>query len=627
MKDRIIMPAVMTGDRVLSKEDYAAKKAAEMASMQVYVDNITASTDPIVMYRKGRAVTDVKQMLESSTAMYGDKPIYHQVMPGDKEFTDISYNECLSDVNSLGTALVDRGLQGENIGIIGANCFEWSESYYTVIGGVGVVVPLDKELNDDELRQLVNEGELKAVICMPKYYEKFKAMKASGKTGLKYVIEVKAARRDQDEEFEHENEAEGLLSWNKLRAEGRKLVEAGDRRYIDAQIDNEGLAVIIFTSGTTGVAKGVMLSNRNLCSDVMVAQTYLEVRPEDMFFSVLPIHHTYECTCSMLEGMYCGSSLAFCRGLKYIQKDMQIVKPTFLLAVPLIFEKFYNGIIKNIRKEGKEEAFNKLFKINKFTSKLGINITKKTVDKIMANFGGRIRMFIAGGAKVDPNVLEFFKKMGIKTLQGYGLTETSPMVALNPDQWKYMNSNSAGRVLQATEYKIENPDENGIGEICFRGPQVMLGYYKKPELTAEAIDKDNWFHTGDLGYIDDNRYVFITGRKKNVIITANGKNVFPEELEEYVMRSKYVEECMVWGDGVINVTIRPDKENVEEVLGKDYTAEQLEELLWKDIDKFNETMPPFKRIVHIIIRNRDFNKTTGMKIRRFVEDNKLGDVI
>lgn len=633
MSKEVLMPAVMTGDRVLSKEDYAAKKSAEMADMQKYVDAIQSSSDPIVMYRKGRAVTDIKEMLESGAEIYGDKVLYHQIMPGENEFTEISYKEALSDVNALGTAMLARGMQGWHVGIIGINCYEWSESYYTVLGGIGVAVPLDKELNADELSQLVNEGEVKAVICTSKYYETFKEMKAGGKTGLQYVIEITPARRDQDEEFSHEDEANGLLSWNALRAEGRKLLENGDTSYLDAQIDYKGLAAIVFTSGTTGNAKGVMLSNRNLCADVMVAQTYLEVRPEDIFFSVLPIHHTYECTCSMLEGMYCGASLAFCRGLKYIQKDMQIVKPSFLLAVPLIFEKFYNGIIKTIRKEGKEKAFNTLFKINNFTSKIGIDITKNTVATIMGNFGGNIRMFIAGGAKVDPEVLEFFKKMGIKTLQGYGLTETAPMVALNPDQWKYMNSNSAGRVLQATECKIDGKDEDGIGEICFRGPQVMLGYYKNPEATAEVIDEEGWFHTGDLGYLDDKNYVFITGRRKNVIITANGKNVFPEELEEYLIRSNFVEECMVWGDEAnedplkrgIYATIKPDVENVTNALGEGYTAEQVEELLWKEVDKINETMPLFKKITHIVVRNRDFNKTTGMKIRRFIEDNKLGD--
>lgn len=325
--------------------------------------------------------------------------------------------------------------------------------------------------------------------------------------------------------------------------------------------------------------------------------------------------------------------MAFCRGLKYITKDMQEVKPTMLLAVPLIYEKFYNNIIKNIRKQGKEKAIRTLFAVNKVTSKLGINISKGAVNTIMSNFGGRIRTFIAGGAKVDPEVLEFFKNMGVITLQGYGLTETSPMVALNPDQWKFMNSQSAGKVLMFTECKIVDKDEDGYGEICFRGPQIMLGYYKNQEATEAVMEEDGWFHTGDIGYLDDKNYVFITGRKKNVIITANGKNVFPEELEEYVLKSKCIEECMVWGDEEnedplkrgIYVTVRVDHEAVAELLGEDYTDEQVRELIEKEIDAVNENQPHFKRISHIVIKSSEFNKTTGMKIKRFVQENKLGD--
>ena len=607
----------------MSDEEYRELKAAEMADMQSYVDAIKASDVPEVMYRKGRAITDLKMMMETGVETYGDKVLYHQIMPGDSEFTEFTYGQVRKDVRGLGTALLGLGLGGAHIGVIGANCYEWAESYFAVTGGVGVVVPLDKELSPEELENLCDMGGIDAVICcQDRFYNIFKTIKEGGRTGLRMVIGV---NRDK-----HEDEANGLLSWNLLRSAGIKAVEDGDRSYLDARVRASDLIAIIFTSGTTGVSKGVMLSHRNLCTDVLIAQTYLEVVPDDIFFSVLPIHHTYECTCTMIEGLYMGASMAFCRGLKYITRDMQAVRPTFLLAVPLIYEKFYNTIQKTLKKQRQDKLVNTLFAINNVTSRIGINVAAPIAKKIMAQFGGRIEMFIAGGAKVDPKVLAFFRSMGIPCLQGYGLTETSPMVALNPDQWKYMRNESAGKLFQFTECKIVDKDDEGNGEICFRGPMVMMGYYKNPEATAACME-DGWFHTGDIGYLDEDNYVYITGRKKNVIIAANGKNVFPEELEEKIARSPYIEECMVWADEDnedrmlrgIYVTLRPDKENVRDALGDRSDDEgAVMALISSEIDRLNAAWPDWKRVRHIVIKKGEFNKTTGMKIRRFVEENK-----
>ena len=610
----------------MSEAEYAELKEAERADMQWYVDEIKASKEPAVMYKKGRAVTDLKDLIESSAKIWGDKVLYHQIMPGKTEYTEFTYAEVLRDVRGLGTELMSMGLKGAHVGVIGANCYEWAESYFAITGGLGVVVPLDKELTPEELANLCNMGDIKAVICcQDKYYEIFKDIKASKKTGLTAVIGV---GRDA-----HEDEKSGLYSWEFIRAAGIQKVEAGDRSYLDARVRASDMVSILFTSGTTGVSKGVMLSHRNLCTDILIAQTYLEVCPEDVFFSVLPIHHTYECTCTMLEGMFMGASMAFCRGLKYITKDMQAVRPTFLLAVPLIYEKFYNTIQKTLKKQKRDTLVNGLFALNRLTSKLGLNVAKPIAAKIMAQFGGRIDMFIAGGAKVDPKVLAFFRSMGIPCLQGYGLTETSPMVALNPDQWSMMKNDSAGKLFQFTECKIVDPDEDGNGEICFRGPMVMMGYYKNPEATADCME-DGWFHTGDLGHLDKDNYIYITGRKKNVIIASNGKNVFPEEIEEKLCRSPYIEECMVWADEEnedrmkrgIYATIRADKENVSEALGdKASDSDAVYRLIDHEVDKINQQLPDWKSVKHIVIKKGEFNKTTAMKIRRFVEENKSAD--
>lgn len=610
----------------MTDAEYKELKEAEFADMKFMADSIATSDVPEVMYRIGRPITDLKMMMESGADEYGwDKVLYHQIMPGDDHFTEFSYGQVRDDVRALGTAMMKLGLKGAHIGIIGSNCYEWAESYFAITGGLGVAVPLDKELSAEELTNLVNMGDIKAVICcQDKYYDIFREIKAQ-KNCLDFVIGVNRK--------EHEDPKKGLYSWNLLREEGKKLIEDGDRSYLDARVRASDMAAIVFTSGTTGVSKGVMLSHRNICSDVLIAQSYLEVVPDDVFFSVLPIHHTYECTCTMIEGLFMGASMAFCRGLKYITKDMQMVHPTFLLAVPLIYEKFYNTIQKTLKKQGQDKLVNSLFAVNHYTSKVGLNVAKPIARKIMAQFGGNIDMFIAGGARVDPKVLAFFRNMGIPCLQGYGLTETSPMVALNPDQWRYMRNESAGKIFQFTECKIVDKDEDGNGEICFRGPQVMMGYYKNPEATAECME-DGWFHTGDVGYVDEDNYVYITGRRKNVIIAANGKNVFPEELEEKIARSPYVEECMVWAvedkddslDRGIYVTLRPDMENVKEALG-DRAGDEgaVKALISSEIDKLNAHWPDWKRVKHIVIKKSEFNKTTGMKIRRFVEENKLAD--
>lgn len=604
-----------------ARAEYREIKAREMEEMQAMMDSINESTDPAIRYTWRRAVTDIKNILETSAELYGDKPLFLQKFDKNKPFQEISYSKVLADVNALGTALIELGLKGKHIGVIGKNCYEWAESYLAVVGGTGVVVPLDKELNEDELSQLTASGELSAVITMDKHYDIFKRIKERDDNNLKFVINAGM--------HNHEKADKGLLSWHKLREHGYELVEAGDRNFIDAEIINTDMAIILFTSGTTGTSKGVMLNNKNICSNVMVAQTFLNIEVGDVFFSVLPIHHTYECTCTFIESMYCGATMAFCQGLKHIVKDLQEVKPHLMLAVPLIYENFYSKITRQIKKSGKEKQLNTLIKLSKVTKRVGIDVSKPATKKITETFGGRIKTMIVGGAAIDGDIMGFFRDLGITAIQGYGLTETSPMVSLNPEDSKLIDNTSAGHLLPFVECMIADKGDDGVGEICFRGPNIMMGYYKNQESTDDVII-DGWFHTGDLGYLSDKDYVYITGRKKNVIIAANGKNVFPEELEFYLMKNECIEECMVWGDEDnedslkrgIYATIRPSKEIIAEELGEDATDEQVREYIERIVDKQNETMPLFKRINHVIIREREFDKTTGLKIRRFVEDNK-----
>ena len=599
--------------------DYKELKAKEMERAQAVVEKLNTSKDPLVVYRTSRPITDLKHMLNTSVELYGDNVAFRQRFEKDKPFREITYKEALKDINGLGTALIAHGLKNKRIAVIGENCYQWATSYLAAVCGTGIVVPLDKELSSEELKQLVIEAEVSAVLFTKKYEKMFREMKASADTGIEVLVNLNAP-----------SEKDGVLSWEELIAEGKKLIAGGDRSFIDAEIYADEMSVLLFTSGTTGIAKGVMLSHRNICEDLMSAPTILNVNTWDIFFSVLPVHHTYECTCGFLMPLYKGASIAYCEGLKYIVKNLAEVQPTMLLAVPLIFENLYNNIMKNVRKQGKEKLVRKVLSVNKVTKKVGIDLNKLLLKDILKVFGGRMRVLISGGAAIDPAILEFFNDLGFISVQGYGLTECAPMAALNPDGRKTMRNSSVGHLLPGMEVKIEDKNEEGIGEICLKGANIMMGYYNMPEETAKVI-QDGWFHTGDLGYVDEDDFIYITGRKKNVIITANGKNVFPEELEYYLGRSAFVSESMVWAqedssgqDTVIVATIKPDMEEVEGAIGKEASEDpvQVEKLLWTEVDKINESLPLFKKIKKITVRREEFEKTTGKKIKRFVESNK-----
>lgn len=611
--------------RRFTESEYRNIKRRERDVISEMLDELRKSKDKRYLFKDKHVVTDLKDMLNYSADEYPDLALFMQKNKPNEPFREISYLKAREDVNAIGTGLLDLGLEDRHIGLIGKNSSEWAESYLAITGGVGIVCPLDRELNESELTQLTIKGEIEAVITVNnKYYEIFKRIKAGGETGLRYVINA-----DMDEDEDEDAEA-GLVSWRKLREDGRRKVWNGDRRYIDAQVVNTDVASIIFTSGTTGVSKGVMLTHRNLLLDAILVQSMFETKPKDICFSVLPMHHAYECTATFLTCCYSGSTVAFCRGLKYIRKDIQEVRPTIMLAVPAIIENFYNKILRGLEDKLSESQMMAIKLMDKQARALKVKLPKKVTKEIQDLFGGRLHTMISGGAPIDGAILDSFCSVGFNAIQGYGLTECAPIVALNPAKRKYMKNSSAGHVMPFTECKILEPDSNGIGEIAFRGPQIMKGYYNDEENTKAVIDEEGWFHTGDIGYLDRDNYVFITGRKKNVIIAANGKNVFPEELEGYLLASKYIEECMVWGGELdpnsqfngIHATVRLNKEAVTAKLGEGYTEEQVYKLIDKEIDKINSNLPRFKKIAHFILREREFDKTTSMKIRRFVEDNK-----
>lgn len=599
----------------MDASQYKAVKEKEMEYARKRVEDIRNSKDKFVMYRDIRPIIDLKQMIESSVELYGGNIAFHVKDKVGGPYRGITYATMKDDMDALGTALVSIGLKGKRIAVIGDNRYEWAISYLAILCGTGVVVPLDKELGEPELEQLIKEADVESVIYSKKYEALFQDMKVRGDTKLKFLINMDAEISD-----------EKRLSLWEITDAGRVLIENGNRAFLDAQIERDAMSILLFTSGTTGIAKGVMLSHGNIVEDVMASPTLLKVVPEDVFFSVLPLHHTYECTCGFLEPLYRGASIAYCEGLKYIVKNLSEARPTIFLGVPLIFESLYKKIRQNIKKSGKAEALKKIIAINRRTKKIGIDLAPIFFKQVQSLFGGRMRTLICGGAAIDPEVLQGFRDFGINAVQGYGLTECAPICALNPD--KYPKNDAAGYPPPGFDLKIDEPDEEGIGEICAKGGNIMLGYYKNPEVTAEAL-RDGWFHTGDLGYLDEDHYVHITGRIKNVIITKNGKNVYPEEIENYLGRIPYIEESLVWGksseetgETLIFASIRADYDEIKDTLGENYTDEDVAALIWKEIDVLNTQLPLFKRIRRIDIRKEEFEKTTGKKIKRFVDSNK-----
>ena len=601
---------------MLSREEYQELRDRNMEQTLEMIREIGEIKDPLVKYRDIRPILDLKHMIETSAEKYGPRPAFWVKRDNSGAYSSISYKEMESDMNALGTSLILGGLKDKRIAIIGENSYEWAISYLAVMCGTGVAVPLDKELPAGELKQLLIAADCSCVIFSKKFESTFKEIKDSGDTKLEVLINM---GREQSEGE--------ILALRELISAGRHLVVSGNRDFLNAQIIPDEMGVILFTSGTTGVSKGVMLSHRNIVTDVMLSPTVLHVSVDDIFFSVLPVHHTYECTCGFLVPIYKGASIAICEGLRFIAKNLQEAKPTMFLGVPAIFESMYKKIWQNVRKKGKEDTLKKMIALNRKTKKIGLDIGFLFQKDIKAAFGGRMREVICGGAAINPEILQGIRDFGINALQGYGLTETAPIGALNPDIAPV--NESAGRAIPGVKVKIEGADpETGIGEICIFGANVMLGYYNNPEATAEVL-KDGWYYTGDLGKIDDKGYVYITGRKKNVIITKNGKNVYPEEIEYYLSSIPYIQESMVWGkesedsgDTMIVASIYANADEVEDKLGKSWSDQELERLLWGEIDKINGELPFFKRVRKIKIRKEEFEKNTSKKIKRFVESNK-----
>ena len=482
-----------------------------------------------------------------------------------------------------------------------------------IIGTAGLtVVPLDKSLPDNEIESLIIRSKVDTVIFDNKYSEVFKKINQEKKSSLKYYICM--------------DDTDGFIKYSEILSKGRELLLADNNEYNNVQINPDEISIILFTSGTTSIAKAVALSQSNICADVTALSQIAKIYETDRFLSFLPLHHTFESTTTFLYGTSCGITIVFCDGLKYIQRNLKEFNITGFVCVPLMLEIMYKKMMKTIEEQGKTKLVNTMRKITRGLLKVKIDVRKKVFKQIFESLGPNLRMFISGGAAISKEAIKAFRDIGINLLQGYGLTETSPVLAGENDVYK--RDGSVGFALPGIDIKIDKPNSEGIGEIIAKGPVVMHKYLDNEEATNEVL-KDGWFHTGDLGKFDKDGFLFITGRKKYVIVLKNGKNIFPEELEILINQLGYVSESMVYG--------KPDKDDDLTICAKIvYNAEEMEKLypnkskeeyhdiVWQDIrNNINKQMPAYKYIREIIVTDEPLIKTTTQKVKREAEMKKI----
>ena len=570
----------------------------------------------------------VKEFFEESCEKYSDRPCILEKPDHKTPYAAKTYKEFHEDVYALGTALIKLlNQKNKRVIIIGETQYGWYISYMAMLLGVGIAVPVDRELPENELENVIKRSRATTIIYSPKKEEDIKKVKANIDS-VEYFIEMKS-----DKPLDGKD-----VGINYLIENGKNIIESGDNSFKNIEIDKEEFKILIFTSGTTSNSKGVMLCNRNLAENINAITAYVKIYPTDMLFSVLPLHHTYESTIGFLYPISQGASIAVCEGLRYIVPNLQEAKPTAILTVPLLVESIYKKINESIKKSKKEKIVNSMIHVTNMLKSFGIDVKKKVFKEIYDNLGGNLRIIVSAAAPIEKKVGKWLEDIGITFLQGYGLTETSPISAVTPD-YKTMVG-SAGKTIWQADIKVENPNEDGEGELMIKSPTLMLGYYEDEEETKKAITEDGYFHSGDIGYVDDEGYVFVTGRSKNVIVTQNGKNIYPEEIEMLLDKVPEIKESMVYGktpegeiakkkdqkELIITARCIPNMEEIEKIHGNNLTDEQIHDIIWEKIKEVNKKLTSYKAIKSLEIKKGEFEKTSTMKIKRYKElQNKKQD--
>ncbi len=555
-------------------------------------------------FYKVREFNTIRELIDMSAEEYAWRPAFE--IKKNKQHYNINYRDYREDLNAFCSSILSYGLDGGAVGVCSDNRYEYAATYVGTILAGGIIVPTDKELHEDDIIGIFETSKIKFFFCDAKFLSKF---------NIDRIPDVKVICYDPEPA-----DGERIMSWENFITRGKKMNKVGRELYKNVKHDPDKLCTLLFTSGTMGAQKGVMLCQRNFVFEIKAAMGVIKIHPEDCGISLLPIHHTFESSIILFFAPYCGAKVTFCDGFKYVLSNMKEFNPTVFVAVPMVLEIVHKRIMKQIqaRKNG-----NAKFRIGKAlckgADKLHIDLKKVFFKEIQEAFGGRMRMIICGGAPIDPQIIKDFDAFGIQVVYGYGLTECAPLAIINHDRCR--TTDSIGEPLPGVDVKIVDPDENGAGEICVRGGMVMLGYYNDKEATDEVIDRDGFLHTGDVGYCDRKGRYHITGRRKSVIVTSNGKNIFPEELEYLLDKNEFINASMVEGvgkreDPTVTAQIYPDYEEIAGYLDKEPTEQEVLAVIKKAVEAVNARVPDFKKIRKFIVRTEDFERTTAQKIKR-----------